>query len=82
MGILTDKTCSWFQKSVQLQIIAATITQNAREIREIVEFFPHCALDVFQVLQPIGQGPPQHNLNAKKENVVDFPHKHNCNHLG
>ena len=45
--ILTDKTCSWIQKSVQLQIITITTTQNAREIRQIAGFFSHCALDVF-----------------------------------
>ena len=32
MEILTDETCTWFQKSMQLQIITATTTQNAREI--------------------------------------------------
>ena len=29
VGILTDKTCAWFQKSVKIQIITATTTKNA-----------------------------------------------------
>ena len=32
---------------MQLQIITATTTQKAREIREIAGYFPHCALDAF-----------------------------------
>ena len=58
VGILTDKTCAWFQKSVKIQIITATTTKNAREIWEIA-FTEECSCCTI-VLQSIGQGLPLH----------------------
>ena len=75
MGVLTDKTCSWFQKSVQLQIITATRTKNAREIREIARFFPHCTLDVFPIALAHRARATTTYLNANNENFFDFPPK-------
>ena len=64
MGILTDETCTWFQKSMQLQIITATTTQNAREIRD----FSSCIGRLFTHMKA-------QNLIANNVNVIDLPTK-------
>ena len=74
VGILTDITCSWFLKSVQLQMTTATTTtQNVRGIRELAGFFPHCALEVFPSAPTHRTRATITYLNANNEDVVDSP---------
>ena len=69
---LLIKRAHGFKKNVQLQIITATTTQNAREIREIVGIFPHCISSTPAHLARANTT----YLNANNENIVDFPPNH------